>query len=153
MTTPQRPEEIPQRFAEAWNAKDARALAALFAEDADFVNVVGLWWHNRQDIEKAHHYGLTTFFAQSHIALGRIKVRRIGPEVAVIHARWKLTGQIDRQGNTLEPRAAVMVFVATQTPEGWIVQAAQNTDIVPGMETLAVRDGQMRAMDYREQEQ
>jgi len=38
------PEEIPARFAEAWNERDPDKIAALFDEDADFVNVVGIWW-------------------------------------------------------------------------------------------------------------
>ena len=42
MKRPTSPEHIVHGFAEAWNRRDAAALAALFAEDADFVNVVGL---------------------------------------------------------------------------------------------------------------
>jgi hypothetical protein len=30
----------------------------LFVDDADFANVVGPWWHNKADIQKAHQYGL-----------------------------------------------------------------------------------------------
>ena len=146
----EKPDDIPHLFAEAWNKRDATALAALFAENADFVNVVGLWWQNRSAIEKAHHYGLTTFFAESLIAVRRTKVRMIGPDAAVIHARWKLTGQIDSTGKSLEPRSAIMVFVAERVADRWIVQAAQNTDIMPGIETNAIIDGQMRSVDYRQ---
>ena len=76
-------------------------------------------------------------------------MKLIGPEVAVIHTRWRLTGQIDKAGRTLDPRFSVMTFVAARTADGWIVQAAQNTDIVPGMETFAARDGRLEATDYR----
>lgn len=38
------PVDIPARFEEAWNERDARKLAAIFDEDAEFVNVVGIWW-------------------------------------------------------------------------------------------------------------
>src|SRR5688572_12568259 len=36
------PEEIPSLFAEAWNLRDPDALASLFEDDAEFVNVTGL---------------------------------------------------------------------------------------------------------------
>ena len=149
MRIPETPEDIPRLFAEAWNAKDAHALASLFADDADFVNVVGLWWHNRADIERAHHYGLSTFFRDSNILARRVKVRLIGDAVCILHTRWKLTGQIGKAGEALEDRFSIMVFVAERSPEGWIIQTAQNTDIIPGMETNAVREGAMEAVDYR----
>ncbi|MGI9449825.1 MAG: SgcJ/EcaC family oxidoreductase [Geminicoccaceae bacterium] len=147
---PETPEDIPRRFADAWNAKDGRALARLFADDADFVNVVGLWWNNRDDIERAHDYGLRSFFKKSKISARRVKVRRIGDDVAVVHVRWKLVGQTGKQGETLGDRFAIMVFVAQQFVEGWTVVAAHNTDVIPGMETLAAKDGGIAAYNFRD---
>lgn len=148
---PDTPEDIPRLFAEAWNAKDAHALARLFADDADFVNVVGLWWHNREDIEKAHHYGLTRFFKHTKVTARRIKIRKLGDDVAIVHTRWKLVGQIGKDGETLNDRTAIMVFVAQRLAESWIVEAAHNTDVVPGAETYAVENGKFAAVDYRDQ--
>ncbi len=145
---PEKPEDIPRLFAEAWNARDAHALASLFVEDADFVNVVGLWWDNRDDIERAHRYGLKTFFRKTEIAARRVKVRLVSDDLAIIHTRWKLEGQLDKQGRRLDARFAIMVFVAQRKHCGWAVLAAQNTDIVPGAETNVVSDGEMRAVDY-----
>jgi uncharacterized protein (TIGR02246 family) len=143
------PQEIPTKFAQAWNSKDARALAQLFARDADFVNVVGLWWHSRAQIERAHDYGLTTFFKDSTLSIGRTKVRLLGDDAATVHARMKLTGQLNRQGKILDGRSTVMVFVLQRGDSGWIVVAAHNTDVVPGKETLAAVDGDLKAVDYR----
>ncbi len=149
MDTPQTPEDIPRLFAEAWNTRDAKALAQLFADDADFVNVVGLWWRNRQDIERAHDYGLRTFFKTSTLAARRIEIRRLGEDVAVVHVRWKLANQLSKAGDALEDRFTVMIFVAHQLEDGWNVVAAHNTDIVPGKETFAAKDGHLDAVDYR----
>lgn len=41
-------------FVDAWNHRDPDALAALFDQDAEFVNVTGLWWHTRDEIRSAH---------------------------------------------------------------------------------------------------
>ena len=48
------PASIPKVFVEAWNNRDADKLASLFDEDAELVNVTGLWWHDREAIRKAH---------------------------------------------------------------------------------------------------
>lgn len=143
------PEDIPRLFAEAWNAGNASALASLFAEDADFVNVVGLWWHNRADIERAHEYGLQNFFKSSKLSSRRIEVRQVGDDAAMVHVRWKLTGQLDITGKTLDPRFTIMVFVLHRQKTGWIVVAAHNTDVIPGKETFVAKDGNLDAVDYR----
>jgi ketosteroid isomerase-like protein len=39
-----RPKDVVAGFLAAWNRHDARALAALFAERAEFVSAVGAWW-------------------------------------------------------------------------------------------------------------
>ncbi|SDN47084.1 conserved hypothetical protein [Lutimaribacter pacificus] len=145
---PTEPGDIPRAFAAAWMARDARGLAALFAEDAEFVNVVGLWWHDRAAIEKAHDYALHSFFADTDLKPGTIRVRTIGDDVAVVQCRFTLTGQRLPDGGAAGPRRTILTFVARATPQGWITQAAQNTDIVDGAETLA-RSGPLRAADYR----
>ncbi len=149
MTLPQSPEQMPQAFADAWMARDATALAAMFVEDADFVNVVGLWWHNRADIEKAHDYGLKTFFQNSKIRVGRVEVRHLSENHAIVHTRWWLEGQLDQDGKSLDKRQTVMMFVAERHEDGWMAVATQNTDVVPGMETYQAKDGQLKPADYR----
>lgn len=102
MTLPHTPEEIPGHFAAAWNARDAAALAALFVEDADFVNVVGLWWHKRADIQRAHAYGLRVIFDQSSLRAGGIKVRLLGQDYAVVIAVGISRGSAIQWGSSWE---------------------------------------------------
>ena len=142
------PSDMPHAFRTAWMARDAKALAALFAPDADFVNVTGLWWRDRAAIRTAHHYGLTTFFAGTTLRVGRVEIRDLG-DTALVHARLTLIGQRDTDGSTLDPRQTLMLFVLARTPQGWHCVAAQNTDIVPGAETMAAKDGTLTGRDYR----
>lgn len=141
---------MPHAFAAAWMARDAAALAALFAPDADFVNVVGLWWHDRAAIEAAHAYGLRTIFPDSTLRVGRVKTRTLGPDAAIIHTRLHLSGQnAHATAGTAAPRQSVMTFVMARTAQGWHCVAAQNTDIVAGAETLEAGGGSLTPRDYR----
>ncbi|MDQ2670689.1 MAG: SgcJ/EcaC family oxidoreductase, partial [Gemmatimonadota bacterium] len=107
------PGRIPAAFAAAWNARDADALAALFDEDAEFVNVVGLWWHDREAIRRAHAYGLTRIFAHSTLRIGATRVKFLGTEVAVVHARMYLEGQSPvPEVSSPGPRMNIFTFVA-----------------------------------------
>jgi uncharacterized protein (TIGR02246 family) len=142
---------IPRVFVEAWNARDPDAIAVLFDEDAEFVNVVGLWWHDREAIRRAHAYGLTRIFDRSTMRLGVVRVKHIGDDVAVVQARMHLEDQTP-VGDVARPgaRMNIFTFVAHRTEEGWRCAAAHNTDVVPGMETNLVDDeGRLGAVDYR----
>ena len=75
-TAPRSPEDIPVAFVRAWNDRNPDALALLFDEDAEFVNVTGLCWHDRESIRKAHAYGLERILKESLLAIDEMKVKR-----------------------------------------------------------------------------
>ena len=151
MSSADAPERIPALFAEAWNDRDPDRIAELFEEDAEFVNVVGLWWHDREAIRKAHAYGLTRIFDQSTLRVGAVRVKRLSEDVAVVHARMHLEGQT-AVGDVVGPgpRTTIFTFVARRTSDGWRCAAAHNTDVVPGAETNIVDEARrLRGADYR----
>ncbi|TRX62087.1 SgcJ/EcaC family oxidoreductase [Fulvivirga sp. M361] len=147
-----KPEGLPEMFIDFWNKRDANGIASLFIENADFINVVGLWWNNRGDIRKAHAYGLKTIFPDSHLSLIRTKVRRVSDDVAIVHAKMKLAGQ-----NSIEStrhvgvRFNLFTFVVKRKKSKWICLAAHNTDIVPGKETNLMINNKIEAVNYRDQ--
>lgn len=146
------PESVAHAFADAWNAGDARAIAALFEPDAEFVNVVGLWWHSRDDIERAHAYGLARLFPGSTLRVTATRTRMLAEGVAVVHARMRLAGQAPIAGvEAPGVRTTVFSFVVRRDARGaWRCASAHNTDVVAGMETH-VRDeaGVLRPADGR----
>jgi uncharacterized protein (TIGR02246 family) len=114
-----RPEQFPSLFADAWNARNPDALAALFDEDAEFVNVTGLWWHNRESIRQAHAFGLERIFNESTLSVGETRVKPLRSDVAIVHARMMLSGQ-----------ANIFSFVVHRTGKRWLCASAQNTGVV-----------------------
>ena len=143
------PKDFPTAFAEAWHSRDGHRIGALFVEDADFVNVTGLWWRNRAAISKAHDYALKSFFSDTTLKPGVTTVRQLGPDHAVVHCRFHLRGQTAPDGSVAGDRQTVLIFVLRKTAQGWHAVAAQNTDVVPGKETHVNADG-FFAVDYRD---
>jgi uncharacterized protein (TIGR02246 family) len=146
-----RPEDIPRLFADAWNRRDSDALASLFDADAEFVNVTGLWWHDRGSIRDAHAYGLTRIFNDSTLAVDDLRLKRLSDDVVVVHAALTLSGQTAiapiRQPAS---RKSILSFVVHRVGDRWMCASAHNTDVVPGMETNVVsEDGSFRAANYR----
>ena len=118
-------------FVDDWNRHDMNSLGGLFADDAQFVNVIGLWWHSRAEIQREHEALHATRMRMSHIVVTESLVHLLGPDVAVLLQRWQLTGDTGIDGVTLPMRRGVMSLVTVKEGGRWQIASAQNTDIVP----------------------
>ena len=127
-------------FSTAWNHHDMVAFGKLFAPDADFVNVQGKWWKGRESIQLHHAWAhgviaQNTFphanpayfgiFKHSTIKFIQIDVHFLRKDVAIAHVNWELLGD----ARTSSPRNGVLTFVLTRQNGGWLIAAAQNTEI------------------------
>ena len=123
------PEEIPALFARAWNDHDPDALASLFDEDAEFVDVSGLCWHDRESIRKAYAEGLERIFNTSMLATDATKVKLLSPDIAVVHARMTVSPG---------PRTSIVSFVVHRAGDRWLCASAHTSDVLPNLETSAL---------------
>jgi uncharacterized protein (TIGR02246 family) len=122
---------IGVRLLETWNAHDMKAFAALFREDAEFVNVYGMWWTGRERIQAEHEATHATVFRQSRLSATEMRVKLLRPDVASLHMLWHLTGIVLPNGQALQDRKGVLVCFLAKDAREWGIAAAQNTDIVP----------------------
>jgi len=129
-------------FATTWNRHDLDAFGKLFAPDADFVNVAGSLWLGRQSIQAQHAYthgvipadspGFSEedrfyhgIFKNSRMKFNQVNVRFLRKDVAIAHVNWELLGDV----RTQSPRRGVFLFVLARQDSGWLIAAAQNTEI------------------------
>lgn len=122
---------IGARAVEAWNAHDMRSFAALFREDAEFVNVYGMWWTGRWRIRAEHEATHATIFRRSHLSATEMRVKLLRPDVASLHMLWHLTGLALPNGQALPDRTGVLVCFLAKDAGEWGIAVGQNTDIVP----------------------
>ncbi len=124
------------RQAEDWNRHDARAWSEPFTEDADFVNILGMLFKGRSEIERRHADLFGSIFKQSRVVVTTRKVRSLGPTSALAETDYELRGY-DRLPPGLRPTDADgtlrtrLKYVLTLTPDGWRIVSAQNTAIAP----------------------
>jgi uncharacterized protein (TIGR02246 family) len=115
-----------------WNSHDMKAFAQLFSDDAQFVNVVGMWWKNRSEIEAAHVASHRTHFKDSTLTSNVATVKWLSPDIVLAQLSWQLTGSKGPNGEPMPARKGLMMLVLTRDRGGWMIRAAQNTDIVEG---------------------
>lgn len=128
-------------FADAWNKHDMTAFGALFADDADFVNVAGSWWHGRASIQEHHAFAHGTLssadtaglgaparlygiFRNSTITFDSTEMRLVRPDVALARVKWHLVGD----ARTSAARTGRLLFVLVARAGVWHITAAQNTE-------------------------
>jgi uncharacterized protein (TIGR02246 family) len=118
-------------FVDDWNRHDMKEFGSLFTDDAQFVNVIGLWWHSRAEIQEAHEALHATRMRNSHLVATESAAHLLGPDAAVLLQQWQLTGDTGIDGVTLPMRSGVMTLVMVKEGSRWQIASAQNTDIVP----------------------
>ena len=119
------------RVVDLWNRHDMHAFAALFAQDADFVDVFGKWFRSRAAIEKVLSERHATVFKHSRFTSKEIVIRIPRPELAVVHAVLELSGAFSPQGQPLPPGQGVITCVLDKAASGWRILALQNTAVAP----------------------
>ena len=132
-------ERLAAGFTDSWNSHDMGQFAHLFAHDADFVNVAGMWWKNREEIEKAHAYSHSTFFKNSRLSGQIAGLKFLRPDLATVHILWELVGQIEPDGSVGQPRKGVLLLVCGKQDGAWHIHTAQNTDIVAALTQPAAK--------------
>lgn len=118
------------RQQQAWNQHDARAYASLFEENADVVNVVAWWWKGRAEIEANLTRMFAGIFRDSTLTFGQVDVRFLTSDIAIVHARWTMTGAHMPPGLP-EPRAGLQTMTVRRRNGKWLIAAFQNTNYVP----------------------
>lgn len=112
--------------AEAWNRHDAAAYSALFTPECDVVNIIGWWWKSRVEMQQKLARGFTSVFHDSTLTFTDVQVKMLKPDVAVVHARWTMTGAKMPPGMP-PPEAGIQTLVMTRHAHQWRIAAFQNT--------------------------
>jgi len=128
MCAPGNARELVARFANAWNRHDMDALAALFHEDATFVNVRGTYLKGREEIRQQHAAIHAGPYRDSVLRAVLIDAREPVPGVIVAHVSTELDGDARAQGQT---RHSLATFVIEQRAGLWRFAAAHNTWVLP----------------------
>jgi len=135
-------EGLVRRLEAAWNAHDAAAFAAPFADDAEFIHILGGGGTGRAAIEAGHAALFRTIYAKSEAAYGIVRTIRLGAGAAAVLLHQHLSFEAGGAAQAIECRPT---FVATRGDDGdWRIRLFQNTQIA-GSGTAAAAQDAIRA--------
>jgi uncharacterized protein (TIGR02246 family) len=130
MTTEERPlYEIVEKLENTWNTGDSAAWTAQFAEDADFIHILGGHFNGHTAIERGHRAIFDTIYKGSRNRFTVQKVRFVLPEVAIVFIFAELMFYMDGQEKHIRARPTL---IAAKNQDGsWKIVAFQNTLVTP----------------------
>jgi uncharacterized protein (TIGR02246 family) len=122
--------QIEQRFNDAWNRHDPDGMVQSLTDDGQFVTVNGVWMKTRAEflalMRKLHGAGGP--FRESKRETLETQVRLLGPDAAMVHSRFRVSGDIEEGGQKVA-REGVGIRVVRKLDARWRTVAVQNTDI------------------------
>ena len=126
---------VAEDIAAAWMNQDARALADHYAEDAEYINIMGIVVDGREAIRLRYAEVFTTLLRGSRSSFTIRRVRFPGPGVAMVDLNGVVTDiQQPQPGITVGPGGIVRTrvrHILVKRDGHWVVIATQNTQIAP----------------------
>jgi uncharacterized protein (TIGR02246 family) len=119
---------ILRALQDAWNVHNMKAFASRFAEDADFVNVVGWWGQGRAEIEKKHAASHASWFRESTLKFTAVHLRFLTPQIALAHVESSLVAANRPDGTPAGLRIGILTLVFHKQADIWLIAAAHNTE-------------------------
>lgn len=118
-------------YEEAWNRHDMRALDALFTEDAEWVNIVGMWWRGRAAVGQAHAAFHDTMFKDVPMRLEVDSVHTLAPDVLATVATLTMGDYTTPDGRVMRDSHDRLSLVLVRRGGRWLIGHGHNTVIDP----------------------
>jgi uncharacterized protein (TIGR02246 family) len=118
---------------EAANRRDAKAGTLLFTRDADFVNVLGMWWKGAAEIEREWGARFGTGLKGATFKIVDMRISFLKPDVALAHVTSEITGFVGPDGQLVAPHNERSLRVFTKEGGQWRVRAFHNTTVTSSM--------------------
>ena len=114
---------------DAWNAHDMKAMGKLFREDAEFINVVGMHWHGRDEIVAAHAAFHETILKTRQMKTDAVETRVLGAGSALAVVTSTVDGFTTPSGQVMPKGQCRETFVLVKGTDGWKVAHGHNVTV------------------------
>lgn len=126
--------EIRKRYEEfvaAFNAHDAKGMAALWSRQGDHYEPDGSFAEGREAVARMFAQEHETAFRNATITLTIHSVWMVTPAVGLVNGTYEVEGVTDRQGNSMAIRRGLLTSVLVKEDNQWWVAASRATIPVP----------------------
>lgn len=116
-------EKVIAGYTQAWNEQGCKGFGDGFTQDADFVNIFGMKFTGREEIEARHISILQTFLKNSKMQILKTDLREAQKGVVIATVYWRVDGF--KGPGVVQDGIFTQVFI--QKDDKWEITASQNT--------------------------
>ena len=121
---------VLDRWEAAWNASDMTAMWQLATDDIHWVNVVGMHWRGKSEVQKAHQAYFDLMFKDRSCKLDEIEsIEALPGGACVAVVRWSMGGFRRPNGMMRPPGRDRMSLVLVPRGEGLAIAHGANVPI------------------------
>jgi uncharacterized protein (TIGR02246 family) len=112
-------------FEKAWAAGDAKAIAAQFTADGDFMSPQGELSKGPAEIEQRYREVLDGMYKGTSVALDMTSMTEIEPEVALVQGTYEITGMKSADGSELPAVKGQFMNVVVKHGDHFMVHSSR----------------------------
>jgi uncharacterized protein (TIGR02246 family) len=116
-------------FGSTLTKMDFDSFGKLFTEDADFVNIVGMHWHGKAQIVKAHRVVFTTRYKGVPQHIVESSYGSLAPGLVLVTSTIKMDDYTAQDGQRMTDNLFRMTWVMEKQGSGWLIRSAANVPI------------------------
>jgi len=123
-------ERIIQDYTDSWNLRGCVGFGDHYSDSADFVNIYGMKFTGKAEIENRHTIILKSFLKGSKLETVNTLMREVQPGLVVATVFWRCHGFRNPASdlNSIgEIREGVFTHILIRMNEKWEITASQNT--------------------------
>ena len=118
-------------FEDAWAKRDMAAFRAMLTEDCDWVNIVGMHWHGRDEVTEMHHILLEGRYKGVNLHTLSRDESEIAPGVALVVTKSQLDAFTTPDGLVVKGLQNMGLTVLVKREGKWLIRASENSSIDP----------------------
>ena len=127
---PAKVRRLADRYAAAWNASDMDAMSRLYAPDIHWVNIVGMHWQGKAQVDRAHRVYFDIMFKGVPLTFEAIESAVALPGGAVVAVlRWSVGAFKTPFGQQVPPSRDRMSLVLIPEGDGLVIAHGANVQI------------------------
>ena len=118
-------------FEDAWASRDMAAFRAMLTEDCDWVNIVGMHWHGRNEVTEMHRVLLEGRYKGVNVHTLSHEESEIAPGVALVVQRSQLDDFTTPDGQAVKGLQTMGLMVLVKRDGNWLIRASENSSVDP----------------------
>jgi uncharacterized protein (TIGR02246 family) len=124
--------QVATAYEEAWNKHDMGAMAALFTDDVEWVNIVGMWWRGLSEVKRGHKWVHEALFKNTPIHIDSCSVRLVSPGAAISIVTWSKGSFVTPDSKLMPEGKDRMSLFLVKRGGRWLIASGHNTTIDAG---------------------